>query len=181
MQETALQIGSDTFRVSLLDFETTCDLLPVILPAAAEIARLYALLFGEVVRVAASTGKEAKDLDGQSIADLQIDASLVLKFLPALTGPLADASAIIATVCEKLPAATLRHVRRTLLAGATMNGTPLYAIAEGQKDMIGLLLRGRTIDGWRLMLFALKANYPDFFGLIRRSKGNTPAAESPST
>lgn len=180
MPETSLQIGNDTFRVSLLDFETTCDLLPLILPAAAEIARLYALLFGEAVRAAAATGSGALSLDGKAIADLDIDASVVLKLLPALSAPLADASAIIATVCDKLPPERLRYVRRTLLAGATMNGTPLYATAEGQQDMAGLLLRGRTIDGWRLMLHALKANYPDFFGLIRRGKGEAPAAASPS-
>jgi hypothetical protein len=138
MANNTCTIGSDTFRVSLLDFEATCDLLPLVMPVVADVARLVAMAFGAAVELQG----DGVDLSNFDVANLDVAA---LAKSPAL----ADASAIVADIAAKLPPERLRYLRRTLLAGALMNGVPLYATAPGQPDMIGQLLRGRTLDGRR--------------------------------
>jgi len=160
---TTITIGGDTFKVSLLDYETTCDLLPLLAPVVADVARLVAV----VLAAAVDLKPDGVDLGNVDIAQLVADFDVgALAKSPAL----ADASAIVADIAAKLPAERLRHLRRTLLQGCTMNGVPLYATAPGQPDTIGQQLRGRTMDGLRLLAFALGVNYPDFFGLFDRAK-----------
>lgn len=74
------------------------------------------------------------------------------------------AAPIISRACEKLPAEELRTIMRTLLAGATMNGQPLYT---QNGNPIDVLMMGKTIAIWRLILKALEVSYPDFFDLVR--------------
>jgi len=152
MQPT-ITLGGDVFTLSLLGFEETCDLQPIVAPLLGDIGRLFALAIGEASKLDMSTGDLAE-------AD-------VLTLLPKLGGALGDAGDILASIARKLPAESLRTLRRTLLQGATMNGKPLYPTVEGGPVMINVLMQGRTLDGWRLLLFALKENYPDFFALLR--------------
>ena len=156
--ETTRKIGNDTFAISPLGFEESCDLLPLWLPAAADFGALYALFLGTMAKAAG----EGEDVGALDVLDLLKSAS------PALS----DASAILARISDKLPPDKLRTIRRKLLAGSTMNDTPLYAMGPGQPDLIGSLLKGRTLDGWRLMIFALEVNYPDFFELVRPFVGS---------
>ena len=141
----AITAGEDIFTISPLGYEETCDLQPLLAPALADFGRLYALFIGEMARLLQQHGAEVAEAD-------------VVTMLPELGGSLDQASAIIAQVAAKLPATSLRTIRRTLLRGATMNSKPLYATTEGQPDMINTLMRGRTIDGWKLLLFALEVN-----------------------
>lgn len=172
MPDTSRKIGPDTFRVSPLDFEAATDLMPLIMPAAADYGRLYALFMGT-----------AAELVGAGVDVGDLDTTSMFTQIPKLQGSLAGASAIIASICEKLPPERLRAIRRTLLAGATMNGKPLYAQGPGGgDDMINDWLRGRTLDGWRLILLALEVNYPDFFALVRPLvAGRKDGAHSDST
>ena len=156
--DTTRKIGNDTFSISLLSFEETCDLLPLWIPAAADFGALYALFLGTMAKAAG----DGEDVGGLEVMDLLRSAS------PALS----EASAILARISEKLPPDKLRLIRKKLLTGATMNDTPLYAMGPGQPDLIGSLLRGRTLDGWRLMIFALEVNYPDFFEIVRPFVGS---------
>jgi hypothetical protein len=146
-------IGGNVFTVSPLTFEASCDLQPLILPALADLARLYAVFIGQVTEIA----KESPD----------IGAADVISILPKMAPGLAEASSIIAAVASKLPPEHLRRIRRTLLAGSTMDGKPLYPTVEGGAILADVLLKGRTIDGWKLLLFALEESYPDFFALLR--------------
>ncbi len=166
--ETTRKIGEDIFTISPLGYEETCDLQPLLAPALADFGRLYALFIGEMARLLQQHGAEVAEAD-------------VVTMLPELGGSLDQASAIIAQVAAKLPATSLRTIRRTLLRGATMNSKPLYATTEGQPDMINTLMRGRTIDGWKLLLFALEVNYPDFFALARPLAALGGRATSSST
>jgi len=171
---TTIVIGGDTFKVSLLDYETTCDLLPLLAPVVADVARLVAVLVGAAVDMQGGAVELAEVDVAQLVANLDVGAF-------AKSPALAEASAIVADIADALPAERLRHLRRTLLQGCTMNGQPLYATVPGQPDLIGQMLRGRTVDGLRLLGFALGVNYPDFFGLFGRAKSlaqQVPSATS---
>ncbi len=130
--------------------------------------RLYALVIGEMAKLMESRGEEIGGAD-------------VMALVPELQPTLEQASDIIAKIAAKLPAATLRTIRRTLLRGSTMDSKPLYATTEGQADLIGSLMRGRTIDGWKLLLFALEVNYPDFFAIARPLAARSGRATSNSS
>lgn len=72
---------------------------------------------------------------------------------------------------------SLRALVRELLANATMNGSPLVTTAG---DPFAVLMRGRTVDTWKLLWFAVQVNYPDFFGLLGASRGGPSSKPSPS-
>lgn len=170
--ETTRTIGGNVFRISLLDYEATCDLQPLIVPALADFGRLYALYFAQVAKLAT----EHADL-----ADLEVSAA-VTSILPDLLPSLEVASRIISDIASKIPADRMRIIRRGLLTGATMDGKPLYAVNSGGADLIGVLMRGRTIDGWKLLMFAMEVNYPDFFEFARLAVGRKePGLTSNST
>jgi hypothetical protein len=95
----------------------------------------------------------------------------------SLQALLDKAAPVIARACAKLPPAELRDIMRTLLRGATMNGQRLY-LDDGSAP-INVLMQGRTLDIWRLLLKALEVSYPDFFDLVRGLRGKSKA-EAPS-
>jgi hypothetical protein len=68
---------------------------------------------------------------------------------------------------------------RTLLTGATMNGTLLYQGAAGEP--IHVLLQRRTLDTWRLLIHAVRVSYPDFFDLARALRDRPAAGGSSAT
>jgi hypothetical protein len=149
--DRTLRIGDDVFSVSPLTGERSFLLQPLIAPAMADFGALFALF----VRAFASGDEEPK-----IAADEEPKANAVVEALDALE----QAGPVIARLCSKLPPEQLRTIIRELLAGATMNGKPLYSV---QGNPIDVLLQGRTMDFWRLLIHAMRVTYPDFFSLLR--------------
>ena len=165
MAETSFKIGNDAFTVSLLPGEESFLLQPSIAPVIVEIVQLAALF-------------------ARSLGGLPDDADAAQKIAAAL--PLiGEASAVVARLCAKLPRETLREMMRKLLTGATMNGTLLYQGSQG--NPIDVLMQGRSLDIWRLVIRAMEVSYPDFFGLLsgfrvaaaKASPSETSATSSP--
>lgn len=94
-------------------------------------------------------------------------------------------------IFSMMPPGELERITRTLLADATC------AMADGAKvrifapagstggDLFDSLLKGKTIDIWRLLLHALEVWYPDFFGRARvlfvAAKGKAKDSEASTT
>lgn len=151
-----LRIGERLYTVQPLSAMRSFTLQPRLLPAVSE---ALALFFGLVRDVAKSGGDEAKlDVGALLEADVDLD-KLVQSF---------------SRVAEKLPPAELEAITRTLLAGATCNGTLLFAAVQGEGDTFDVLMRGRMVEVWRLLWHAVRVNYPDFFAL--RAGPAAPAA-----
>ena len=106
------------------------------------------------------------DVDVQQIAELA---------LPALE-----------RACRLLPRGELATITRELLEGATLVGPAGAVLLFGQQigpnvvDTFDSAFRGRTIDTWRLLWFALRTHYPDLFGLLAARGGTAKATASPS-
>jgi len=78
-------------------------------------------------------------------------------------------------VCRQLPPDVMQTLRCGLLADSTCNNLALF----GPDGCFDQKMRGRSLDTWRLLWEALKANYPDFFGLLGRAgKAEQPASPS---
>lgn len=143
---TERKIGGNVFCVTPLPAMRSFTLQPRLAPALAAVAEGI----GAIGNLA-----EKQDLDAIELAAI---APVVTRFFHAL------------------PPDRLEMVTRELLAGATMDGRPLFT-AEG--NPFDVLMRGRSIDVWKLLWFALEVNYPDFFGAVA-GKGARPAAANPS-
>lgn len=83
----------------------------------------------------------------------------------------------VGQIFAKLPPEELRAITRELLEGATMDGVLLFT---GAGDPFDVKLRGRTLDVWRLLWFALEVNYPDFFGALAASRSAGAVKAGPS-
>lgn len=162
----AIKLGAETFTVNALLAEDSFDLQPKLLPVLPDMLELYAMFAQEFLSLA-----EEKGLDGDVPVEEVLDKGLAL---------LARASPIISRLCSKLAPDELRYIRRTLLAGATCNGKPLYGGATGQGNAIDFILQGRTLDMWRLQVFAVRVSYPDFFGLLAALRKKPPQPDAPS-
>lgn len=156
-------IGSSIFTVNPLAGERSFLLQPKLLPALSEIATLYALFISTVSDLMPKLGDKAdKDIDP-------------MELLPLAQPALESAGPVIARLCEKL-GPNLKDIMRELLEGATMDGKPLYT---QQGNPIDVLMQGRTLDIWKLIVFAMGVSYPDFFGLLR-GFGKKSAGAKPS-
>lgn len=163
-----LRIGDDVFMVAPLLGERSFLLQPLIAPAMTDFgalfglfAKAYADFAGDEEPKVASGGDEEPKLElGEMIDDVM--------------SALEQAGPIVARLCAKLPPDHLKAIVRELLAGATMNGKPLYS---QQGNPIDVLLQGRTVDFWRLLVHALRVSYPDFFGLLRGLRGSSRGAD----
>jgi len=162
-----VNIGGDVFTVNPLAGERSFLLQPKLAPAVSEIVRLAVLFF----RAVGAAGESAD-------AENEVPAE---KMAAAAETVLDEASDIIARLCAKL-GPDLQPIMRELLAGATMNGKPLYG-QPGAGNPIDGLMRGRTMDMWKLLAHAMTVSYPDFFGLLRAFRGAKKAApsETPTT
>lgn len=89
---------------------------------------------------------------------------------------------IVARACAKLPPDELKFIMRALLKNATMDGQPLYRESPDGSvvALVDVLMQGRTLDIWKLLLKALEVSYPDFFALARGLRAKVAAKESPS-
>lgn len=93
------------------------------------------------------------------------------------------ATPIVARAARALPPEELRQVMRILLKGTTVNGKPLYS-PEGQPLLINVVMQGRTIDVWKLLVKSIEVSYPDFFDLLRAygvRRGAAASSETSST
>ena len=169
-----IKIGNDVFTVEPLLGESSFLLQPLLVPILADVAALYGLFTSAVVDLVGL--KEGVTPEGVAAAKAKLDQN-VMSLLPEVQPALEKAGPIIARLCAKLPAADLQHIMRTLLKGATFNGQQLYT---AQGNPIDIVMRGRTLDVWRLLIHALEVSYPDFFDLLRGPAAQ-PAAEASAT
>lgn len=183
MVDNTLRIGNDVFTVSPLLAEASFLLQPKIVPILPDVGELYgiftqaaAAVLSELKAPPAAAGAPqeseapAAGAGGEGVSPEQLAAASQLA-----TEYVARASAAVARLCAKLPPDELRYIMRTLLQGATMNGAQLYT---PQGNPIDVLLRGRTLDVWRLLIHAVKVSYPDFFGLADALRARVAAAKS---
>lgn len=142
------KIGGRNFIVNPLLAEASFDLQPKLLPVIPEMAKLY-LLFTQKFEELVRKGKETIETKEA------IDAGFDL---------LEQASPSIAKLCSTLGPDELQHIRRTLLAGASCDGTVLYnSTNPAGPHPIDHLMMGRTLEMWELLIFAVRVSYPDFF------------------
>lgn len=153
----SIKIRDKTFEINPLLVEDSFDLQPFLLPVLPEIGQLIALFFGDVSKFA--------ELDRQDDAAKSPEekAEILRQFSEEGGAMLAKASPILERISRALPPEKLRHIRRTLLREATCGGVALYGNTPREGDAINVLLAGRVIDVWRLLLFAVQISYPDFF------------------
>lgn len=157
-------IGGDTFQVYPLAAMDTWCLQPLILPALGHLATLYGLFVRQsLALVADGTLQEGQELDPVTL-------------LPQVVPMLEQAGPVITKLCQVLPPPQLQEVTRALLRSATINGKPLFS---ERGDTFNVLMQGRTLDTWQLVIFAMEVSYPDFFAKIRLA-GAAAAADAPS-
>ncbi len=170
-----IKIRNQVFDVNPLMVEDSFDLQPYLVPVLPEIGQLVALFFGDVQKFAAL---DAQDDSAKSEAE---KAEILKQFVGDAGDLLEKASPVLERIFAKLTPDRLRHIRRTLLRGATCAGITLYGALPGEGDAINQLLQGRVIDVWRLLIFAVKISYPDFFEIAaslgkRVARGESSAA-----
>ncbi len=132
------KIGPDVFTVAALPAMRSFILQPRLAP-----------LLGIVIEALA--GAQRRGIS--SLKDLVDHEDDVL----ALIGP------VIGKLSSVLPPVELEAITKELLYGAAMNGRALFTPEGNPFDVV---MRGRTMDTWRLLLFALEINYPDFSGAL---------------
>ncbi len=159
---TEVKIGANTFAVSPLTAMRSFVLQPRIGPVIAEAGALF---FGLLRDVAKSQGGEDAELSVSALLEADVDVDKI--------------AAALGRIFVKLPPAELQSITRELLAGSTMDGRQLFAAVQGEGDSFDIVMRGRTLDVWKLLWHALNVNYPDFFGALVASGKRAPGA-SPS-
>lgn len=163
-----IQLGNQTFTVNALLAEESFDLQPKLAPIIPEIAQLAAIFSGSLAHLAEVDKRvDEGELSNNDLLEQIRDVSRVV-------GP------IVERVCKLLSPDDLRYIRRTLLRDALCDGRPLYAATPDKPSPINVILQGRTLDMWRLIIFAVKVSYPDFFALgesvALRSRTASPSA-----
>jgi hypothetical protein len=177
MQTVQRTIGGSTFSVTPLPAMRSFVLQPRVAPVIAEVlaAMTKLLSVAKPPKAAAAPAAEQEEGEAPPAAAGGLDGLLDLR-LEDVVGLVDELVPVVARVCAKLPSAELEGIVRELLASTRMDGKPLFT-AEG--NPFDVLMAGRTVDTWRLLLFAIEVNYPDFFAL-RGGKGAPSATPSPS-
>lgn len=108
-------------------------------------------------------------LAGTDLAELD-----VMQVLPAVP-PVARA---VARALGKIPPPDLAAICKALFAVVIVepNGASKGVVLA---DVFAILMRGRTLDTWRLLYACVRENYPDFFALLP-ARGGAQKAESPT-
>ena len=154
-----IKLGSNTFSINLLSASDAFDLQPLLWPAVSEALGALATL--------ASSGKMDLTKIGEEDEAGAVEA--IQKSSPVVI-------AAVAGIFNRLPVERLRDVRKQLLQGARCDNKELFS---AQGDTFEVIMRGRTLDTWRLLIWALRCNYPDFFDLV--GDALTAAKEKSST
>lgn len=147
MAPPSIVLGQDTFTVSPLPAMDSFAMQSRIAPIVVELLALAAAL----LQAGGEALSEKTDLGKVDLSKLDMGT----------IGP------AVARICKAMPAPELRAVTTELLQSATINGQLLA-------PMFDLKMQGRTVDTWRLLFFAVRVNYPDFFALV--GKSGAPAA-----
>lgn len=166
----SIVLGGTPFTVEPLFASDSFELQPRVMPI------LLALFRAQMTIVDAAGGKI------ENLGDLKVDISLV--------GPVLDQLAPIAEqACRNLPRGELKLLLRDVLKTSTANGIPLFGaptdIGGQTANPFELIMRGRTLDTWKLLIFALRTHYPDFQGAFAAigsaAKAATAAPSEAST
>lgn len=154
------KIGKNSFSVQPLGFLRSLYLQPKLAPVIAEVGRaIYMLVKGELADKLKAGKVTIEDLMGLDLAELPLD----------------DLVVSVTRIAGHLQPKELEYITRELLYDATMDGLPLFA--PGQDAIDGLMV-GRMFDGWRLLFFAVKVNYPDVFSLSAATAASGAKHES---
>jgi hypothetical protein len=166
-------IGGNRFTVAPLTAMRSFVLQPRLAPVIAEVAALvFAALESDAVKELMGAGADGGAVD---LKAMTVDQFMSLDLdLGAHADQLVNA---VSRICTKLPPKELEGITRELLQGAQMDGKFLFGDDGNPFDV---LMRGRTIDTWRLLFFAVQVNYPDVFSRRAANGGATPAPGSAS-
>ena len=141
-------IGDITYSVVELPAMRALLIQPLLAPIFVELAGAFAKA---VQSVAKASGDD--DLSMSTLLNIDVDA-----IMPALS-----------RAATKISPADLEHLTRQLLAGAQMQvegkWIPLLG-SDGTGGAFDLKMKRRLADVWRLLVFALEVNYPDFFDAL---------------
>lgn len=161
-------IGGNRFEVFPLDAMQSFTLQPRIAPIIAEVGALVlAALQSDAAQQLVGGGTDLKTMSIEQFLALDLDVGVLAEQLVVAVG----------RICQKLPPADLKAILRELLANAKMDGQALFT---QNGDPFLQLMRGRTLDTWRLLFFSVQVNYPDVFSRRAATGGATPAAVSAS-
>lgn len=159
-----IEIDGKTYDVNPLLVEDSFDLQPKIVPILPEIGKLLALFYGDVARFAEL---DKKDDEAETEEDKE---AVTREFVDQAYAMLDKAAPILERIAKLVPPAELRYIRRTLLRDATgPGGKPLYD-RKGDGDLVNIFFAGNTIGLWKLLIFAVKISYPDFFAIAASLK-----------
>ena len=153
-----IKIGPRTFEVPPPPGMESFALQERIFPILSRVANV-------VLHAIAANGKMITKL-----ADLFEED--VLKSLPGIVMK-------IGPVFSEMPRGELEWLTRTLLKNATFDGKPLFGDPLG--DAFGPIFQGKNLEIWKLLWYAAKVWYPDFFALADAFGAKAKAsAASPS-
>lgn len=155
MDKNQILLGGQVFTVAELDPWVTFPLQQRIWPAAAEI-------IGAALSGMAGVEKPEDLLD--------IDLS---KIDPAVF------TSAIGRICKILPATELKALTEQLLAFSTVIVNGKLVALVGETGQFSTIMKGRTIDTWKLLFHSVRINYPDFFDRLVAKEG-APKSENPS-
>lgn len=171
-----ITIDNKTYDVNPLLVEDSFDLQPKLIPILPEIGRLLTIFYNDVDKFA-----ELDKADDDAETD-EVKAEILGQFVGLAGETLEKVSPIFERIAKLVPPAELRYIRRTLLRDATgPGGTPLYG-GKGDGDAVNIFFAGNTIGLWKLLIFAVKISYPDFFAiaasvkLLRKTRGASSPA-----
>lgn len=162
-------IGGNKFGVTPLFAVRSFTLQAKLAPALSEIAELVVPLWRGFKK-----GKASKAVPTDETAPKPDEAPKKLVDVLDFEEVAPLIAPAITHFFGKMPPDDLELVIRELLGKATMDGKPLFGHAGG--DPFDLWMQGRTLDTWKLLGFALKVNYPDFFGSLAAVASRAPAA-----
>jgi hypothetical protein len=163
------RIGKHMFVVAPLPAIRSWALQPRLVPFIVEIGRLLALF------MTSESGKKIVEM----VEGIDLDKMTVQQFLGMdfdLTESATLAADAAARICRQLGSKELEAVTRELLVGATCDGVQMFNATPGGGEPFDLLMQGKTLDTWRLLLFAVQINYPDVFSPRAALAAASPAA-----
>jgi hypothetical protein len=146
-----IDLGKNKFDVPAPSGMRSFALQQRIIPVAGRVAGVFLHLLG------------SDDIESLANTD-------VVKVLPA-------AMPHIGHIFSEMPPGELEAITRELLKDAKCDGLQLFGSPGG--DAFDALMRGRTIDTWKLLWHAVGVWYPDFFDLARASIVRKDAKASP--
>lgn len=159
-----IELGKEKFVVPQPKGMASFALQQRVLPVAGRVVEVIASLL-------AANGEIKNFLDdkGQFTAGKLLGGD-ILKVIPS-------ALPAMGRVFSEMPPGELEALTRALLREATCDGVRLFHESGGE-DPFDLIMKGRTMDTWKLLWHAIGVWYPDFFALASKSAGSLAPAKS---